>query len=531
MQIEEETLGNAYGLLGILYRGYLRNPNQTVIQVGENALTYKELIKQGESCAAALYNRGIRKNDRIGVMTANSTNWYVFLYATLRIGAIIVPFDPQIGQYEMTYLFDRVGIRMVLVAPSYRGLKHPEMLEEIKDKLLDLKKVIVDGEYIENDFFETLETLKKEESMDLPAFELSEDDTNIFICTTGSTGNPKIVDLPGKIFNYNNEKNAGTFGFEPGARLYLTMPLYHAAGFGWGICCLSQGGTIYYDEAFQPTKLIKRLQDEKITKMLITPTLMRILLSHPKWEQQHYDTLGQIILTGEKLDDTTMTKLLAEQNLRVINAMGMSEALTFLIWDSEKDRSIPNNQFSPVPGIVIKLVDNNGNECKDGEAGTIHIKNIYKDSIMKGYFRLPEVTKETLVGDGWLNTGDLGVRLENGKLAFMGRKKRVVKRGGNLISPEEIEDFLRTHPLIESIMIDHEEDPVIGEKLIAYIQTTQDATLTKDIILAYCKGNISAYKIPDEVYFVDEIPKTSGKTNLTKLKQLIQNGEVKILNK
>lgn len=530
MLINKETLGNSYGLLGILYRGYLNNPDQIVIQVGENALSYKELIEQGECCATALYERGVRKNDRVGIMTVNSTNWYIFMYAIVRLGAVVVPFDPQLGQYEINYLFDKVGIRMVLVAPSYRGLKHPEMLAALKDSLLDLKEVIVDGDYVENDFFEMFEALKQTQRVELPTFELNEEDTNIFICTTGSTGNPKIVDLPCKIYNYNNAQNAKTFGFEAGAKLYLTMPLYHAAGFGWGISCLSQGGTLYYDEAFQPTKLLKTLQNEAITKMLITPTLMRILLSHPKWAQYNTDTLDQIIFTGEKLDDMTMDKLLAKQNIRIINAMGMSEAFVFLIWDSKTDRLVPNNQFSAVPGIIIKLVDANGRECNEGEEGTIVIKNTFKDAIMKGYFRLPEVTKETLIGDGWLNTGDIGIRINGDKLAFLGRKKRVIKRGGNLISPEEIEDFLRTHPLIEAIVIDHEEDPIIGEKIIAYVQAVPDAELTKDVLLTYCKGNISAYKIPDEFYFIDEIPKTSGKTNLTQLKKSIQNGTVKILN-
>lgn len=530
MLVNKATLESTPGILGILYRGYKKNPDQKFLHVGDKSLSYKELVDKGESCASALFIRGIRKNDKVGIMTANSTNWYVFMYAILRLGAIVVPFDPQLGQFEMTYLFDKVGVRNVLVLPSFRGLKHPEMLASLRDQFYDLKNVVVDGEWEENGFFEKLDTYKETEKITIPEFELNESDTNMFLCTTGSTGNPKIVDIPCKIFNNNLEKNAAFYGFTADSKEYLTMPMYHAGGFGWGLSCLSQFGEVYYEPAFQPTKLLSQIQNENITKLLITPTLMRILLSHPKINQFDISSLNQIIFTGEKLDDITLNKVLTDFKVRVTNAMGMSEAQVFLIWDSTRDRQIPNNQFSPVPGIVIKIIDSDGTECSDGKEGCILLRNAYDNAIMKGYYRLPEITKETLVGDGWLNTGDVGLKLENGKLEFKGRKKRVIKRGGNLVSPEEIEDFLRTNEFVAGVVIDHEEDSVIGEKIIAYINPIEGAVLTKDILLAFCKGKFSAYKIPDEFYFVPEIPQISGKTNLPQLKKMIKSGEIKIIN-
>ncbi|PIP40282.1 hypothetical protein CO110_07065 [Candidatus Desantisbacteria bacterium CG_4_9_14_3_um_filter_40_11] len=139
---------------------------------------------------------------------------------------------------------------------------------------------------------------------------------------------------------------------------------------------------------------------------------------------------------------------------------------------------------------------------------------------MKGYFRLKEITAQTIDKEGWLNSGDLAVKNKEGRIKFVGRQKRVIKRGANMVSPEEIEQFLRTHPACAAVIVDSEEDSIIGEKIIAYFQSGDGDTVSKEELRSFCKGKISAYKIPDEFYLVKEVPKTVGKANPTLLKKI-----------
>lgn len=524
MIIKNSTLEEMPGIFGILYRSFLKNPEKKVIQVGGNALYYKDLIQKGNRVASALFEIGIRKNDRVGILCANSVNWYIFMYAVLRLGAVFVPFDPQLGKYEIKYLFEKTGIRTVLVSPRYRNLKHPETLESLKDELLDLKNVIVDGEYKENNFFLSFEKLKKHQLIDIPEFEQNDSDSNFFICTTGSSGNPKIVDLSCAFFNFNL-MNAEFYGYREGSKCFLTMPLYHAGGFSWGLSCLSNGGTIYYDEKFRPTNMLETIEAEKITKILTTPTLMKILLSHSNFSKYDTSSVDEIIFTGEVLSDSLISQISEQNDIRLVNALGMSEANVFLLWDSISGKGLPANNFGKIPGIDIKITDENGDNVPIGQKGLIHIKN----SIMKGYYGQPEMTKKVISEDNWLNSGDLGLETVDGRIILLGRQKRVIKRGGNLISPEEIEQFLRTHNCVAAVVVDNEQDSLIGEKLIAYIQPVENAKLTKDELLSFCKGNISSYKIPDEFYFIKEIPKSSGKVNPTKLRKLKEENKLEFL--
>lgn len=515
---------NTPGIFGIIQRNYKKYPNKMVVTIGKEHITYHELIDKGDRVAAALYDMGVRKGDRVGILIPNKINWYIFLYGILRLGAIVVPFDPQMAEHEIKHLFDKVGIRAVLVPTEFRGINHKKIIDGLRNLLPDLKKVIVDGEVEIDDFHSSFESLLASDKSSLEDMQLTmeKEDSNVFFCTTGSTGTPKIVDIPCRIIDDNISKNSERWGFKEGDRFLLSMPLYHAAGFGWGLSCLSAGGSIYYENYFSPSTFLELTQKEDISSLLITPTLAKIILTHPQFDEYDLSSLKSIIFTGEYLADELADKFVNEMNIRVINALGMTETFVYLDWDSTRDKGISPNKLGEIPEIEIKIVDSNGEECKIGEKGNIHIKN----SVMKGYFRLKEVTDEVLDEEGWLNSGDLAVRTEDGRVEFVGREKRIIKRGGNLVAPEEIEQFLRTHSLCAGVIVDKEEDLIMGEKIIAYFQMAEGADISKEELRKFCKGRISAYKIPDEFYFLEEIPKTVGKANPTLLRKLREENKI-----
>ena len=525
MIINNNNLQKAPGILGILFRGFKNYPDKPVITVENNTLDYKTMIEKGNRVASALYDIGIRKNDKIGVICENCIEFYIFLFAVVRLGAVFVPFDPQIGKFEIKYLFERVGIRAVLVSQEYRGLSHKDIINELKPELHDLRKIIVNGECEENFFTTSLQTLFNHNLNELPEIELTPEDSNMFMCTTGSTGNPKIVDIQCKMINYSLERNADYFSLFNNDRFLLTMPLYHAGGFGWGLSCLSAGGSLYYLKAFKPTKVLECIQNNKITKFLSTPTLLKILSDSKKVEDYDTSSLKKIYSTGEYLSDEVVNLVKEKFKVIIVNGLGMSETNVFLLWDSENDGNFPTNHFHKIPGVDIKIVDGNDNVVVKGEKGFVCIKS----SVMRGYFRAPDITEKVISKDGWLNSGDLAYETEEGRIVFCGRGKRVIKRGGNLVSPEEIEKFLVTHPSVEIAVADKEEDELIGEKIIAYIQPKENKSVSEEELRLFCKGNISSYKIPDEFYFVKEIPKTMGKLNPTVLKKLKAENKIEFI--
>jgi fatty-acyl-CoA synthase len=452
-------------------------------------------------------------------MTPNSVSWYLLLYATVRLGAVPVPLDPQMGEFEIKHLFERIGLRAVLISPRYRALRHGEILDRLRPHLPDLRRVIVDGDVPDDGFMISLGQLVAEgvaPPAPPPMPSLDREDSNIFFCTTGSTGNPKIVDLPCRIFDDNVAENAGRWGFREGDRLLLSMPLFHCAGFGWGLSCLSAGGSSYYGEDFAPTSFLETIGREQASCLLLTPTVAKILLTHPRFGQVRLDSLRQVVFTGEYLADTLAQKFTDALKLHVVNALGMTETFVFLDWDSERDAGTSANSLCPSGGVEVQVRNEKGAECQPNEEGIVHVRR----SVMTGYFRLPDVTSETIGADGWLSTGDLAIRDEVGRIRFVGRRKRVIKRGSNLVSPEEIEQFLRTHPACAAVVVESEPDPIMGERIIAHVQPAESKTVTSEELLTFCRGQISSYKIPDEFFFTKEVPTTVGKVNPTLLRRL-----------
>ncbi|PIP40283.1 hypothetical protein CO110_07060 [Candidatus Desantisbacteria bacterium CG_4_9_14_3_um_filter_40_11] len=360
MKNKKDHFSSIPGIFGVLWRNYEKNPDKLVICVGNEQITYKELVEKGDQIATALYEMGIRKGDRVGILIPNSINWYLFLYGIVRLGAVVVPFDPQIGEHEIKYLFDKIGVRIILVAPKFRGLDHSGIITNLRSELLDLQKIIIDGDCEEDGFhiaFNSLLFCNDTSILNKFHFSMDRENSNIFFCTTGSTGNPKIVDVPCRIIDDNIVRNAVRWGFKNNDRFLLSMPLYHCAGFGWGLSCLSIGGSICYEKIFSPSAFLEQIQQEKVTKILITPTIAKILLTHPKFAVYNLTSLNEVIFTGESLSDELAYKFVDGLNLRVVNALGMTETFVYLDWDSIRDKGVSANNLSQIPMINIKIIN------------------------------------------------------------------------------------------------------------------------------------------------------------------------------
>lgn len=526
MLVNEETVEKTCGILGNLYRSFKKYKNKRFLSCSGEELSYQDMVVRGNKFASLLYDCGIRKGDRVGMILPNSCNWYVFLYGILRLGAVVVPFDPLLGEGELAALIRKAGIRIAICVPKYRGVDFVQFFEELIKVNYDLKSIIIDGKIDEKQRFicyddNTLIAKK------IPEFELDGEDTNIFLCTTGSTGVSKIVDLDGNFYENCIKKYGNYLEFDKNeVRLYSAMPLYHAAGLGYGLCCMNAGGEIYYEKRFLPTKMLKLLDSENITMILSTPTIMRVLEKHEKFYNYKLKALKKIIFTGEALSDELVYSFINNLGVQVLNILGSSENFIYLIWDSKTDSQYPVNCFRKINDLDVCIFSDD-TECTQGLQGIIKIK----DQIMKGYYNEPKLTQDVITvknGHRWFNSGDRGVLMENGRISYLGREKKIIKRGGNLVSFEEVEHAIGTLDQVSLVVATCEKNDIFGEKLVAYVQLKPHEVIDKNDLYAFLRKEIAAYKIPDEIFYVSEIPESSGKASVRRLKQMIEEGKITV---
>jgi fatty-acyl-CoA synthase len=312
---------------------------------------------------------------------------------------------------------------------------------------------------------------------------------------------------------------ADYLGFTKDEVMLLGMPLYHQGGFGMGLQSLIKGGKVIFQERFVPRDFLHLIVEERVTVIQLSATLAKILCSVPGFESYDLSFVKMCYFAGELLPDTLAAVFYDQYKMRVINLIGSSETASMQVWDSKTDRGYPVNDFKPLPFTEIKVLNEQGKECGVGETGVI---NVFTDAVLKEYYKNEQETKKRIKlinGKRWFDTGDLGKVLPGGRVRFTGRKKRIIKRGSNLIYPEEIESFLLTHPSIEAVAVIGKKDAVFGEQTVAYIQIKDDTLISHGDMLKFCKGKLSAYKIPDKFLIMPEIPKDIGKIQYKKIRE------------
>ena len=252
----------------------------------------------------------------------------------------------------------------------------------------------------------------------------------------------------------------------------------------------------------------------------LTSTLAKVLLSTPDFDKYDLSSVRICYFAGEVLPKELADIFVQRLGIRVINVIGSSETATMVVWDSQKDGDSDPSDFKKLPFTDVKVLDDNRNEAAEGETGELCV---FTDAVILEYFGNPELSREKILPDEqgrrWFCTGDLVTKLPGGAVRFAGRSKRIIKRGGNLVHAEEVEACLLTHPDIAAAAVTDEPHPVIGQQIVAYIQPRGEARITRGALAHYFDGKLSAYKIPDKVVLVEEIPKDIGKIQFKYLRK------------
>ena len=489
--------------------------------------TYKELQRQVDRLAAGLIALGIEPGDRVGIWGPNSYEWVMTQFATAKIGAILVNVNPAYRLFELEFVLNKVECKAIIAAEKFKSSEYLSMLNKLAPemstcepgylragKLPHLTTVIRMGEgrspgmfnfaqvcdFGGDDEYQRLEELRN--------VLLPDDAINIQF-TSGTTGNPKGATLTHcNILNNGYESGKG-MGLTPDDKLCIPVPLYHCFGMVLGVlAAVTRGATMVFpNPVFDPLTTLQAVEAEKCTALHGVPTMFVTELDHPEFASFDVTTLRTGIIAGAPCPEKLMQQIIDDLNMEnVLIGYGQTEVSPINHMTLPEDSLEHRTQTvgRPIPHVEIKIVDADNRVVPIGVQGEICTRGY---SVMKGYWGDPEQTAETIV-NGWLHSGDLGTMNEDGYVRITGRIKDMIIRGGENIYPREIEEFLYTHPKIAEVQVFGVEDPKMGEEVCAWIQLLDGEKSTEEEIRDFCRGQITHFKIPRYVRFVDEYPMT-----------------------
>jgi fatty-acyl-CoA synthase len=473
--------------------------------------TYAELDTEIDLLARALIASGVRQGDRVGIWAPNCAEWTILQYATAKVGAILVTINPAYRTHELAYVLRHSGVRLLVAATDFKGSDYRSMVTEVRTELPDLDEVVFLGCGDWDALRRRADGVSPEQLRNRMDLLTPTDPINIQY-TSGTTGSPK-----GAVLSHRNILNNGFFVTElihigPGDRLCIPVPFYHCFGMVMGnLGCTTHGATMVIPAAgFDPAATLAAVEAERCTALYGVPTMFIAVLGHPDLAERDVSSLRTGIMAGSPCPVEVMKRCVDELNMsEVAIAYGMTETSpvscqTMLDDDLERRTATVGRAH---PHVEIKIVDpETGAPVDRGQPGEFCTRGY---SVMLGYWRDDDRTRESVDVEGWMHTGDLAVMRADGYCQIVGRIKDMVIRGGENVYPREVEEFLHTHPDIDDVQVIGVPDPRYGEEICAWIRMRPGAApLDAPAVQAFSTGKLAHYKIPRYVHVVDEFPMT-----------------------
>ncbi|MBA4600738.1 AMP-binding protein [Thermoactinomyces mirandus] len=497
---------------------------------------------QEEVCQAAkgLIRLGIRKGDHLSIWASNQPEWLIMQFATGKMGAVFVTVNTSYRTHDLEFVLKQSDTETLVLEEEVKGVSFVEMLYEVcpelkqcqpgklvSEKFPKLKNVILlsdhryRGMYCWKDLIEMGKEVSDEELKASQASLHPHDVINMQY-TSGTTGFPKGVMLSHHNIINNARNIAECMKLTEKDRLCIPVPFFHCFGSILGtLACFSVGASIVPLEVFDAGKVLDLVEQEKCTGLHGVPTMFISELNHPSFRGKKFPHLRTGIMAGSNCPAEIMRQVTEDMGIRELTiAYGQTESSP-VITQTRTDDSFEiriNTVGRPHPHVEVKIVDPaTGKALPDGEQGELCTRGYH---VMKGYYKMPDATREVIDEEGWLHTGDLAVRNEDGTYKITGRLKDMIIRGGENIYPREIEEFLYKHPKILDSQIVGVPDEKYGEIAVAFVRKKAGVECGKEEIVQFCKGKIANYKIPSQVIFVEEYPVTAnGKIQKYKLRE------------
>jgi fatty-acyl-CoA synthase len=477
--------------------------------------TYRQLDEAADRLAAGFLHLGLVPGDRVGIWSPNRYEWVVTQFASAKAGLILVNINPAYRTSELEYALNKVGCKALVLAPTFKTSDYAAMLEQTRPKLPLLRAAILTDDTPRTGFLRyrdiessgTAEDLERVRQLRL---QLQPEDAINIQFTSGTTGLPK-----GATLSHHNIVNNGYFvakrqTFSEHDRLCIPVPLYHCFGMVMAVLgCVTHGAAMIFPaEAFEPKSVLDACQAERCTALYGVPTMFIAELEHPEFKRYDLSKLRTGVMAGAPCPVEVMKRVISDMHMSEVTiAYGMTETSP-VSFQSCRDDTL-QRRVSTVgmihPHLEVKIADGEGRVTPLGERGELLTRGY---SVMHGYWDDEDKTKQAIDPQGWMHTGDLATLDEAGYCNIVGRVKDLIIRGGENVSPREIEEFLYRHPKIQDVQVFGVPDRRYGEVVCAWIKLKTGERCDAEAIRAFCREQIAHYKVPQHIRFVEQFPMT-----------------------
>jgi fatty-acyl-CoA synthase len=483
--------------------------------------SYAELLASVRRLATGFLRAGIGVGDRVGIWAPNRWEWVLVQYATAEIGAILVTVNPAYRAVELEYALTQSGAAMVIAARNFKTSDYAAMLDEVAGRCPGLRDVV----FLDSDRWDELAATEPDPTaLRRVAAALDRHDPINIQYTSGTTGYPKAATLSHRNILNNGYLVGELLDYTAQDRVCIPVPFYHCFGMVMGnLAATSHGACMVIPApAFDPDATLRAVQAERCTSLYGVPTMFIAELGLPEFAGYDLSSLRTGIMAGSPCPVEVMRKVIERMHMPGVSiCYGMTE--TSPVSTQTRTEDPVERRVCTVgrvgPHLEVKVVDPaSGETVPRGVTGEFCTRGY---SVMAGYWNDPGQTAEVVDADGWMHTGDLAAMDPYGYIQITGRLKDIIVRGGENISPREIEEFLHTHPNIVDAHVIGVPDARYGEEVMAVIMLGEGApTLTIEGLREFCSGRIARFKIPRYLRIVDEFPMTvTGKVRKTEMRQ------------
>lgn len=488
--------------------------------------TYSQFRDDVDEFARVLISMGVKPGSHVAIWASNVPQWYITFWASVKIGAVLVTVNTAYKIHEAEYLLKQSDTHTLVMTEGAKDTNYGEIVAELCPELQNtkpgsplhsrrlpfLRNVITVG-FRQKGCLEWNEALERASQVPLDevyrrAANVNHDDVCNMQYTSGTTGFPKGVMLT----HYNIVNNGKCIGdrmdLSTADRMMIQVPMFHCFGMVLAMTAtMTHGGTILPIPYFSPKPSLACINNEHITAFHGVPTMFIAMLEHPDFPKTDFSYMRTGIMAGSPCPISAMQDVVNKMNMKEITIVyGQTEASPGCTMSSTDD-SIEvrvSTVGRPLPEIECKIVDpETGEDCPDNVTGEFVARGY---NIMKGYYKMPEATAAAIDKDGWLHTGDLACRTEEGNYKITGRLKDMIIRGGENIYPKEIEEFIYTNPKVSDVQVIGVPDEQYGEEIMACVILKEGETMTEDEMKQFVAASMARHKVPRYVDFVDSFP-------------------------
>jgi long-chain acyl-CoA synthetase len=465
------------------------HPERIAIKLDDLELDYTFLDAGAQRVAGLLREKGVGPGDTVGIMLPNVPYFPFAFYGALRLGATVVPMNPLLKGREVAFYLKDSGAKVMFAWHQFAEAAQ-EGCEQAGAECVpvepgEFEKLVGAAEPVE-------EIADRDDA-----------DTGLILYTSGTTGTPKGAQL-----THGNLRNATQISVDlvdtdENAVIFGALPLFHVFGLTCGLNSAVRGGAcLTLLPRFDAEKALQIIERDGVTVFIGVPTMYAALLHHAG--EADTSTLQYCVSGGAAMPVEIMRAFEEKFGAKILEGYGLSETTAIASFNQPDRERKPGSIGTPVPGMEMRLIDDDGNDVPEGEVGEIAIRGV---AVMSGYHNREDATRDAISEDGWFRTGDMAKVDEDGYYWIVDRKKEMIIRGGFNVYPREIEEVMYEHPAVREVAIVGIPHGELGEEIAAAVALKEGESVSEEELRDFAKSRVAAYKYPRKIWFVDELPK------------------------